>query len=91
MITRTQRTLIVGAAVAAILVAANSNDGAYFSQSWGWVALAFLVPSTLLLIFDRVAGPGRLRIALASLVGALGVWIVLSTIWSISVDFAAAS
>jgi O-antigen ligase len=84
VITRTQRTLIVGAAVAAIVVAANSNDGAYFSQSWGWVALAFLVPSTLLLIFDRVAGPGRLRIALASLVGALGVWIALSTMWSIS-------
>ena len=84
MITRTQRTLVVAAAVAAIVTAANASDGAYFSQSWGWVALAFLVPSTVLLILDRVSVPGRLRIAFASLIGALGVWVALSTIWSIS-------
>ena len=65
--TRTHRTLIVAVAVAAIVAAANASDGAYFSQSWGWVALAFLVPTTVLLILDRVAVPGRLRIAFASL------------------------
>ena len=84
MVTRTQRTLIVALGVAAIVVAANSSDGAYFSQSWGWVALAFLVPTTLLLIFDRVGAPGRLRKAFASLIAVLGLWIALSTIWSIS-------
>jgi O-antigen ligase len=84
VITRTQRTVIVGAAVAGIVVAANSSDGAYFSASWGWVALAFLVPTTLLLILDRVRVPGRLRIAFATLTGALGAWIALSTIWSLS-------
>ena len=76
--------LVVAAAVAAIVIAANASDGAYFSQSWGWVALAFLVPSTVLLVLDRVSAPGRLRIAFASFVGALGVWVALSTIWSIS-------
>ena len=85
MITRTQRSLVVAAAVAAIVVAANASSGAYFSQSWGWVALAFLVPSTVLLILGRVTAPGRLRIAFASLLGALAAWIALSTIWSISV------
>ena len=30
------------------MIAANASDGAYFSQSWGWVALAFLVPTTVL-------------------------------------------
>lgn len=84
MITRTQRTVVVAAAVAALVVAANSSDGAYFSQSWGWVALAVLAPSTLLLIFDRVTAPGWLRIIFASLLCALGAWIALSTIWSLS-------
>jgi O-Antigen ligase/Tetratricopeptide repeat len=84
MITRTQRTIVVTAAVAAIVVAANASSSAYFSQSWGWVALAFLVPSTVLLVLDRVTAPGRLRISFAVLVGALTVWIALSTIWSIS-------
>jgi O-Antigen ligase len=81
---RRQRRFIVAAAVAAIVVAALASDGAYFSQSWGWVALAFLVPSTLLLILDRVGVPGQLRIAFVVLIGALGAWIALSTIWSIA-------
>jgi hypothetical protein len=89
VITRTQRTLLVAAAVAAIVTAALASDGAYFSQSWGWVALAFLVPSTVLVILGRVSAPGRLRITFASAMGALGVWIALSTIWSISVPASA--
>jgi hypothetical protein len=84
VITRTQRTLVVATAVAAIVTAANASSGAYFSQSWGWVALAFLAPSTVLLILDRVSVPGPLRIAFASLTAALGVWVALSTIWSLS-------
>jgi O-antigen ligase len=82
--TRTQRNVVVAGAVAGIVIAANSSDGAYFSQSWGWVALAFLVPTTVLLILDRVSAPGPLRIALAALTGAFATWIALSTIWSIS-------
>ena len=84
MITRTQRTLIVAAAVAAIVIAANASSGAYFSQSWGWVALAFLAPSIVLLILGRVSAPGRLRVAFAALMAALAGWIALSTVWSIS-------
>jgi hypothetical protein len=89
VITRTQRTLIVAAAVAAIVTAALASDGAYFSQSWGWVALAFLVPSTVLVILGRGSAPGRLRTTFAAAIGALGVWIALSTIWSISVPASA--
>jgi O-antigen ligase len=70
--------------VAAIVTAANASSSAYFSQSWGWVALAFLVPSTVLLVLDRVTAPGSLRVAFAALMGALAVWIAASTIWSIS-------
>jgi O-antigen ligase len=83
--TRTQRTYAVAAAVAAIVTAANASKGAYFSQSWGWVALAFLMPSTVLLILDRVRVPGQLRSAYVVLVGALAAWIAMSTIWSLSV------
>ncbi len=84
MLTRTRRTIVVAAAVAAIVVAANASDGAYFSQSWGWVALAFLIPTTVLLILDRVAVPGRLRIAFATFMVLLGLWVALSAVWSIS-------
>jgi O-antigen ligase len=83
-VTRTRRTYVIAAAVAAIVTAANGSQGAYFSQSWGWVALAFLVPTTVLLILDRVETPGRLRAAFAALMVALGVWIALSSLWSIS-------
>ena len=84
MLTRKHRTVVVAASVASIVLAANGSDGAYFSQSWGWVALAFLVPTTVLLILDRVAVPGRLRIAFASSLGALALWVALSAVWSIS-------
>jgi hypothetical protein len=84
-VTRTQRTYVVAAAVAAIVTAANASHGAYFSQSWGWVALAFLMPTTVLLILDRVWVPGRLRSTYVVLVGALAAWIGMSAIWSLSV------
>ena len=89
MITRTPRTLTVAAAVGAIVTAALASDGAYFSQSWGWVALAFLVPSTVLVILGRVAAPGRLRVTFVAVMGALAGWVALSTIWSISVPASA--
>src|SRR5687767_5922273 len=82
--TRRRRTVVVAAAIAAIVTAPNASDGAYYSQSWGWVALAFLVPTTVLVILDRVTAPGRLRMAFVAFVGGLGVWIALSAAWSIS-------
>jgi len=83
-LTRTRRTYVVAAAVAALVTAANGSQSAYFSQSWGWVALAFLVPTTVLLILDRVSAPGRLRAAFAGFMVVLGAWIALSSVWSIS-------
>jgi O-antigen ligase len=81
---RTRRTYVVAIAVAAIVTAANASQGAYFSQSWGWVALAFLVPTTVLLILESVSAPARLRVAFASFTGGLALWIALSSLWSIS-------
>lgn len=82
--TRRRRTWLVGAAAAAIVIAANASEGGYFSQSWGWIALAFLVPVTVALIVGAVEAPGRLRAAFVALMVALGVWIALSAIWSVS-------
>jgi O-Antigen ligase/Tetratricopeptide repeat len=82
--TRTRRTYVMAAAVAAIVTAVNVSEGGYFSQSWGWIALAFLVPTTVLLILGWVTVPGRLRIAFAVLMGVLAVWISFSSLWSIS-------
>ena len=75
---------MIAAAVAAVVTASNMSEGAYFSQSWGWVALAFLVPTSVLLILDRAVAPGRLRAAFALLMLALAAWIALTSIWSIS-------
>jgi hypothetical protein len=78
------RSLAVGTAVAAVVVAANASQGAYFSQSWGWVALVFLVPLSLVLIVGCASLPGRLGLLFASAMGALGLWIALSALWSVS-------
>lgn len=81
---RRMRTWVVGLAAAAIVVAANASEGAYFSQSWGWVALAFLVPTTVALLLGVVEAPGVLRAGFAVLVAALGAWIAVSSLWSVS-------
>lgn len=81
---RRARALSVALATAGIVIAANASQGAYFSQSWGWVALAFLVPTTVLALLERTTLPGRFRLAFMASVGALAVWIALSTLWSVS-------
>lgn len=81
---RRARALVVAVATASIVMAANASQGAYFSQSWGWVALAFLVPTTVLALLERTTAPGRLRVAFVATVGALAVWIALSSLWSVS-------
>ena len=82
--TRRVRTIVVTVATASIVTAANASQGAYFSQSWGWVALAFLIPTSLVLILERATTPGRLRTAFAALMCALAAWIALSSLWSVS-------
>jgi tetratricopeptide (TPR) repeat protein len=78
------RTWAVGAAIAALVIAVNSSQGGYFSQSWGWIALALLAPVSLTLIVGSVIAPGRLRLAFAVFMAALGVWVVASATWSLT-------
>jgi len=77
---------VIAVAAAAIVTAANASQGAYFSQSWGWVALAFLVPTTLLLVLDRTTVPGRLRIVFVVLMATFAAWIATSAVWSSGVS-----
>jgi O-antigen ligase len=81
---RFRRSLALAVGIAALVIAAGASQGAYFSQSWGWVALAFLVPTTLALILGLESAPGRLRLAFASSMLGLGTWIALTSIWSLS-------
>jgi O-Antigen ligase len=81
---RTTRTWVVGVSVAALVTAANGSQGGYFSQSWGWIALAFVAAVALTLILGSAVTPGLLRIAFAAFMTAFGVWVALSAIWSIS-------
>lgn len=57
---RRVRALVVAGATASIVTAANASQGAYFSQSWGWVALAFLMPTTILVLLGRTTVPASL-------------------------------
>jgi O-antigen ligase len=81
---RTLRTWIVALGVAAIVVAANASEGAYFSQSWGWVGIAFAFPVAFVLIAGTARRPGRLRAAFAIAMTLLAAWIALSALWSLS-------
>ena len=82
--TRTVRTWAVALGSAALVTAANGSQGAYFSQSWGWVALALVCAVALALILGWVTVPGPLTIAFAVALATLGVWIVISATWSVS-------
>ena len=81
---RRARTRVVAVAVAALVTAANGSQGGYFSQSWGWIALAFVAAVALALIVGWAMRPGRLRIAFAAFTAALGVWVALSATWSLT-------
>lgn len=84
MIARRRRDWAVTLGVATLVTAANGSDGAYFSQSWGWVALAFLCALALVLILEWGTAPGRLRAAFALAMTGLGIWVAASAIWSVS-------
>jgi hypothetical protein len=81
---RAVRTWAVGAATAALVAAATSSQGGYFSQSWGWIALAFIAAVSLALITESGTSPGRLRIAFTALIVAFGIWVALSATWSLT-------
>ena len=84
--TRRLRRPALAVAIAAVLIAAYTSEGAYFSQSWGWLALAFLMPTTLLVIVERAVLPGSFRAAFVIAMTSFAAWIALSTTWSISVS-----
>jgi tetratricopeptide (TPR) repeat protein len=80
----TIRTWAVAAAVAALVTAANGSQGGYFSQSWGWIALAFIAATSLALIVGWATSPGPMRLAFAAFMAAFGVWVTVSTAWSLT-------
>ena len=81
---RRLRTWVVALAVAALVTAANGSQGGYFSQSWGWIALAFVAPVSLALIVGWATRPGWMRVSFAALMAGLGAWVALSATWSLT-------
>jgi O-antigen ligase len=70
---------------AALVAGTGFANGGYFPSSWGWptTAAAFLAAVTLLTAEKRSIG--LVGCAAVSLLAALTVWTVLSSIWSIDV------
>jgi O-Antigen ligase len=81
---RTFRTWTVGVSVATLITAANTSEGGYFSQSWGWIALVFVAAVSLALIVGWANSPGWTRTAFGALMAAFGVWVALSATWSLT-------
>ena len=83
-VTQAHRGFALAAGTATLVTVANASQGAYFSQSWGWVALAFLTPTALLLILGYAKRPETTRTAFVLLISALAGWTLLSAAWSLS-------
>jgi O-antigen ligase len=78
---------LVGLAAAALIapvLALAAADGGYFSETWGWSALAYLwLAGLALIVRSRIRSTG-LEFALLGALTALAGWTLLSTAWSAS-------
>ena len=57
-------------------------QGGYFPPAWGWSAVGLTWAGVIALILRRRIAIGRLELAVASALAALGGWIGLSAVWS---------
>jgi hypothetical protein len=71
-------------ALIAPVLALAAADGGYFSETWGWSALAYLWLAGLALIVRSRIRLGGLDLALLGALTALAAWTLLSTAWSAS-------
>jgi tetratricopeptide (TPR) repeat protein len=71
-------------ALIAPVFALAAADGGYFSETWGWSALAYLWLAGLALIVRSRIRLGVLDFALLGALTALAAWTLLSTAWSAS-------
>ena len=70
--------------VALGLVALVAAQGGYFAESWGWSATGFLWVIGIWLVARGKTDAGKLDVAFLGLLALLGIWIGLSTIWSVN-------
>ena len=74
--------LVPGLTAFTAVVAAGFASGGYFPSAWGWAALAFALLTLLgVLAGDRVELEVR-EWAAVTLLAALGVWTLVSVLWS---------
>lgn len=70
--------------VASGLVALVAAQGGYFANSWGWSATGFLWVIGIWLVARGKTDAGKLDMMFLGLLALLGIWIGLSTIWSVN-------
>ncbi len=77
-----RKGLLIGIAVAALLIAMGGDNGGFFPQSWRWTSLALLSSAGAgLVLRERVVLSRRDGVAVAALSG-LALWMLLSRAWS---------
>ncbi|HXG75156.1 MAG TPA: O-antigen ligase family protein [Gaiellaceae bacterium] len=84
LIGRRHRSWLVALATAALVAAAAGSQGAYFSQSWGWVALGFLGALCVATLLGSAHLPSRPVGTFAIGLTAYACWMAASTAWSVS-------
>jgi len=68
------------------IVALGFADGGFYPRPWGWGALGLAAVAIAATVFHRELVVSRRSLVLLGLLAALGVWMVLSLLWTRSVS-----
>jgi len=70
--------------VVAAAVGTAAAQGGYFSTSWGWSTLAFVLAIEIWLVLSGRTDAGRLDVVFLGSFTLFAVWVALSTSWSVN-------
>ena len=78
------RTLPAVLFVVAAAVGTAAAQGGYFSTSWGWSTLAFVLAIEIWLVLSGRTDAGRLDVVFLGTFALFAVWVALSVAWSVN-------
>lgn len=81
--------VIVGAGAALAVGGLGAANGGYFPTSWGWAGVAFAWVVAVALVLGVPLALTRLEILFVGGLGAFGIWVALSMLWTDSVTSSA--
>lgn len=70
--------------VAVAAVATAAAQGGYFSTSWGWSTLAFVLAIEIWLVLSGRTDAGRMDAVFLGAMALFGVWAAISVAWSVN-------